>query len=368
MMIRIGSYEDEGGLTLVGKNIQAIKTRLWEGLPPLSYTQWRAKELDKPENFGIACQYLSAVIATFEYLNAPSEMAKLRETFNRISVHLSDFGNTLNTLRSTQGKEPVRMVALWEEFMRTHYQVMTTRAHSWVLSHVNALRRPIIRKLRAHQPPSMTEVSPEQWELTDKLQLLGETCVSADWGIWMPMAGYIGCSLPTDILAIPELRSHDWDVRRKAHMLQARGMNMEKIFIHSMSHPRPRDEISNPEDLYRICITQMQTHNDLRTWMRGEPTALPMDQWILDALRLHELGKDDNLGFDVYRLTYSQTDEEWGKFVQKFEADAANWGDGIAGADQVRGLLKLRWLDGKELGIPEGDINAAKRYVIYPAH
>jgi hypothetical protein len=343
-MVRIGSYEDEDGLTLVQKNIQAMKLRLWEGLPPLSDTQWRAKELDKPENFGIAC----------------------------ISVHLSDFGNALNALRSTQGKEPVNMAALWEEFIRVHYQVMTTRAHSWVLSHVNALRRPILRNLRAHQPPSSTEVSPEQWELTDKLQLVGETGVSADWGIWMPMAGYIGNRLPTERFAIPELRSYNWDVRRRAHMLQARGMNMEKIFIYTRNNPltpRPRREISNPEDLYRLAITQIQTHGDLRRWMRGEPTPLPMDRWISDTLRLQELGNDDDqLRFDVYRLTYRQTDEEWRSFVQKFETDAANWGEGVAGADRVRGLLKLRWLDGKELGIPEGDINAAKRYVVCPAH
>lgn len=71
------------------------------------------------------------------------------------------------------------------------------------------------------------------------------------------------------------------------------------------------------------------------------------------------------LGFKIYRLSYGQSDEQWAAFVRKLEADLADWGDGVAGAEDIRELLKVHWLDGKELGIAEGDIEAAKEYVPY---
>lgn len=63
----------------------------------------------------------------------------------------------------------------------------------------------------------------------------------------------------------------------------------------------------------------------------------------------------------IYRLTYNQTDEEWAEFLRRFEADLADWGEGIEGADQIRDRLELRWFDGKEIGIPEGDLDIAKK-------
>ena len=46
---------------------------------------------------------------------------------------------------------------------------------------------------------------------------------------------------------------------------------------------------------------------------------------------------------------------------QKFKKDIGEWGEGIRGAEKVKGQLKLHWIDGREVDIAEGDADAAKQ-------
>ena len=375
LMIRIGSFEDGDRLTLVGKNIHALKSRLWEGILPMSDTQWRLRELDKAENFAIATEHLSAVVAVFEYLNSPLVMGNLRETFNLMSKHLSDFDAALNAQRSSNGITPISTAALWEEFMFARYQVMTTRAHGWVISRIQTLREPILRELGEHQPPSTTEVSPKQWELTNKIHDLAEIEACADTAIMMPMEGYTGYSPPTEI-DTSGLKSAIWNVRRTAHRKNVALYTRIKISRDYLANLSTRTvsarDISHPDNLVATAKFQAEALKDLRTEMRGEPVPLPEEGWITRALKSKELKCEAEaareLGFDIYRLTYGSTDEEWTNFVQKVEEHVANWGEGVSGADNIKCLLKLRWHDGRELGIPEGDIEVAKKYVASTFH
>lgn len=364
IMIRIGSYEDGDRLTRVGKNIHALKSRLWEGILPISDTQWSAMELDKPENFDTAAQQLSAVVAVFEYLNSPAVMRNLRETFNLISKHLSEFDAALNAVRAAHGQGPISTSALWQEFMSTRYRVMTTQAHSWVIAHVNALREPIIREFEAHQPTSSGGISHEQLDLSNKIHVLAEITSCSDFGILMPMHGYIGYNPPAQ-MEISDLKSHIWDVRRKAHGEKVKIVTHTKIFEDIFSN---RSSASGTQNLARIARLQAKALEDVRVQTRGEPAQLPEEEWIARSLRYME-GQTDGesafeLGFDIYRLTYDQTDEQWAEFVQKIEAAVGDWGAGISGAEKIKGLLKLHWRDGKELGIVKGDIEAANKYVV----
>jgi hypothetical protein len=63
----------------------------------------------------------------------------------------------------------------------------------------------------------------------------------------------------------------------------------------------------------------------------------------------------------VYRLTYGQTETEWAAFVKKLDAHVSDWGKGQTGSSAIKPYLKLHWFNGKDLGIPEGDIDAAKK-------
>ena len=367
--------EDSDRLMLVGKNIHALKSRLWEGILPMSDTRWRLKELDKAENFGIAIEHLSAVVAVFEYLNSPVVMGNLRETFNLISKHLSDFDAAVNALRASNGTTPVSTAALWEEFMYARYQVMTTRAHDWVMSRILPFRELVLRELSEHQPPSETEFSDKQKELADKIHILAELEACANIGIMMPMEGYTGYSPPTGVLN-SDLRSPIFDVRRKAHAEQLKFRSRVLFFKDLCANLSTRPEIlhsaSNSVGMAKFAKFQARALDWLREEMRGESVRLPEENWITRTLRWKDLmgnkGVVPEFGFDVYRLTYGSTEGEWTDFVQKVEEYVSNWGEGVSGADKIRSLLKLRWRDGKELGIPEGDIEAAKKYVASAFH
>ena len=67
-------------------------------------------------------------------------------------------------------------------------------------------------------------------------------------------------------------------------------------------------------------------------------------------------------GFVAYRLWYGHSDEQWATFLRKFEADVGNWGAGVAGTEAVREKMEIRWVDGRDHGIAEGDVEGARKH------
>jgi hypothetical protein len=375
VMKRIGSEEDSSRLVLVEKSIQAMKSRLWEGIVPLSETRWRQKRLDEDENFDEACQHLSAAVSTFGYLNQPDVQHNLRETFNLIFAEFKTFEEALNASRSKEGKEPVVVAARWEEFIRASFHIMVTRAHNYVVGHVERLRASLIAQLRAHVPPSYDAYSIEEWVLTNKLRDLLELELIADYTIFMPMTGYTGHTPPE------EGPSHEI-VKRKAYWGPEVKRRSRKpyfnMFFDTIVRQHPdlggepdyqlpvRKGIADPEDIIETHMMQINALKEIQQEMRKDCTApQALEQWILDLKANVEAPEDpvDSWGFVIYRLTYSQTDEEWEEFVRKLQADVGDWGTEVVGADNVKDKATIVWKDGKELGIAEGDIDAAKKSV-----
>lgn len=61
------------------------------------------------------------------------------------------------------------------------------------------------------------------------------------------------------------------------------------------------------------------------------------------------------LSSPIYRRTHQQTDDESASFVQKLESHIGSWTDQ---SNELKPHLKLHWLDGTDLGIPDDDIQA----------
>jgi hypothetical protein len=373
--IRIGSHEDDARLVVVEKKIQALKSRLWEGISPMSDNQWRIKRLDEPENHGLACQYLSGVVDAFNYLSQPSVVANLRETYNLIYKELKDFEDAVNALKITQGKEPIKVVGLWKEYMEAFFKVMTTRAHGWIIDRVKKLRSPIVEAIKAHEPEDFDSYDSEQWKLTNKLHDLTELAARADYTILMPMDEYTGFSR---LLGATEGQSPDLEKRRKFYSDRLKLLSREKtfksIFQRNMSQEpgaevrRESRGLGDPIDIIETYTEQTDSQDELREEIRG-PFTIELgekspEQWIVN-LRSQVLEKEElqvkEWGFVIYRLTYSQTDEEWNAFKQRFEDDAADWGEGVDGAQLIRDMASLKWIDGREHGIAEGDFAAATK-------
>ncbi|KAL4862855.1 hypothetical protein BDV12DRAFT_202673 [Aspergillus spectabilis] len=370
IMMRIGSHEDDARLCIVGKNIHSFKSRLWEGLPPLSATRWAEKSLDQPENFDIACEYLTAAIAAFEYLGIPQVRSNLRDTFNLISGHLQEAEGALNARRIAQGqsRKPISLSALWEEYMRAKYEVMTAIAHSFVVLNAVELQIPIVQGISSIPLDDEAAMAPyiERWEkLTRIVQM-------ADLKIWLPMDGYYGYHAPAKTVA--GLHNSDLDALKQTYqeafqhmwykLLEARIKEQEKKGVDKQSYTARCERFA----------ASVETQDRLRAAIRGSPACpVPRQPWIQEILRRQkenlentpEGGNRHVFELAVYRTAhYKSSDEHWADIRGKFEAHLSTWGDGVQGSEEVKPLLKLHWFDAKELGLDLGveHTDAAKRH------
>ncbi|KAL2807844.1 hypothetical protein BJX63DRAFT_57568 [Aspergillus granulosus] len=357
----VSSLGDSDRLCLVGKNIHAIKNRAWAGIIPLSDQQWKAKELDKLENFDIAMQHISAVITAFEYLNTPKVMENMRDTFNRISVHWGEFDQIIHA--QGEDRRGVSVRKLWTEFISAHFQVMTERAHRWVLVHANALRSPLHQQLLAHRPANPDQYDRVQWWITDRLHILTEIVACADYTVLIPMDGYYGYT-PTPVPSgiPPRLRSTELVERcyaYKAHLKQlCRTARVERHIERMQRGETGREGTAEPMSIARTGLLQIECQNRVRREVRGEPIEpIPREPWIVQELRRREQQDSDKkgCGFVIYRLTYGQSDADWAVFKRKLDVHMSEWGRGQTGSSALKPHLKLLWRDGKELGIAEGD-------------
>ncbi|KAJ5539517.1 hypothetical protein N7513_007849 [Penicillium frequentans] len=370
---RIGSEEDSTRLCLVGKNIHSLKSRLWEGIIPLSDTRWKEKQLDELGNFEYACHHITAVVAVFEYLNTPIVRKYLRDTYNLIYDHWVSADTLLNADRDRDGLPRISLAKLWTLYMATHFKVMTQRAHAWVTAHVEGLRAPQLQGLLDHHvPPGVTAPDRLQWRFMDNLHVLLETGVKADSLIMIPMVGYKGYAelYPERIsaaAALGELGVSNAERRGRAYAARMKARSHQIVY----DNMRPwncdgRGQQGPSGERYRrLALEQIQAQNEVRELMRGAARPLPKEPWISSCLASEENGDTDkkiDFGLTVYRLTYGQSEAEWTEFVQKLEAHIFNWGDGQMGSHLLKPRLKLCWVDGKEHDIAEGDVEAAKRH------
>lgn len=61
---------------------------------------------------------------------------------------------------------------------------------------------------------------------------------------------------------------------------------------------------------------------------------------------------------------HTPSKEEWEAFKSKLFGDFTRSGE-VEGFDEVKGNMDLQWIDGKEVGLPHDDVEAAKRQVSY---
>lgn len=87
------------------------------------------------------------------------------------------------------------------------------------------------------------------------------------------------------------------------------------------------------------------------------PPEIQMEKWVRDQTD----SKVVRFGFVVYRLSYSESNEEWAEFLVKFKEGLHSGWEGVVGAEEIKSKAQLGLIDGRGLGIPEGDLAAARR-------
>ncbi|KAJ9416839.1 hypothetical protein FOXG_13011 [Fusarium oxysporum f. sp. lycopersici 4287] len=376
--IRIGSYEDSSRLWPIAKELHAMKSRLWEGVPPISERRWQELGLDHPDRFPEACSYFVAVINVFIYLNTKRTKAALRKTYNLIWDHLKVFEQAINAKRKAEVDdgvyEYVSVTGLWYEFIRAQYDSICENAHHWIIEHIDRIRESIVQELALHQPDHPDHYSDKQWELTNKLHDLAENTSQADYTIMMPTDGYKGDSLPVkedDRLTEAHgggfrTETISWSAnlawRASDYTKRVRYLDRKEMYSHfeheDFRQLRSSVGVTDPACMVISAISQIDAQAMAREELRGLPNHPDFVPWIEYARRK----SNKRLGFVAYRLCHGYSPEKWDLFKAKLEADISDWGRGTVGINDIRKACKIQWIDGKEKDILDDDIDAAKKH------
>lgn len=378
VMGHIGSDADGGRMHVVSHPLYAAKSRVWEGIVPLSARRWAERGLDERENFGQACQVLSAVVRVFHYLNHDQVRRDLRVTYNLIEGRLRVFEKALNQVRAAKGAGEVNVAELWEEFVRDHYGVVVDRAHGWVIERVERLRGPVLEALGRHQPGNegtVDSLDGEQWALTNMVHDLAEIASHADRAIFLPMDGYNGHARHADKLPRAEHATAkeqatgmhpisftpDPEARGERYAARVKALTRKVIFDEMMEFAMLKAAGRAAErepDLVYTSKAQIRAREMAARELRGEPPVWDgKESWVTRFELLAE--HDPTWGFVVYRVT-GEEDAAWEEFRTKFESDVANWGEGMQGVKAIKEMPVLHWVDAREHGLT-GDVEGLKK-------
>jgi len=115
-----------------------------------------------------------------------------------------------------------------------------------------------------------------------------------------------------------------------------------------------------PEFMEAFCfIGDREAGHKRLQYLIDQPPELKMENWVRD------LSEDEVelFGFVIYRLSYTETDEEWEAFRTKMEEGLDSVWDGIIGSDKIKSKAVLQWVDGRDAdSIPEGNLEAARKH------
>lgn len=356
-MINIGSFEDSARLTTITKELEAMKGRIWEGVMPLSERRWAELELDSPEIFSHACQYLCAVIDVFHYLNNPKVKADLRETYNRIWQHFDKFDKAFQSIESKASTSDISIAALWHEYIKDHYEFISTRAHRWVVEHIDRLRAPILAQQTNDELIDNSGVRNEQqFALADKIHDLYENGAQADSAIFLPMDGYKGEALPAqdDVKADMSNPCRDQPISFTANRMARKVDYYGRLKYLSRLETWTVDKGDvRPSAIAR---SQIRAQMQARAELRGDQAPSEVQElWIQYANRFLSEVKKVPMGFVGYRTYYGCSDDEWEQFKTKFSQDAENWGSELNDIDIIRAISTVEWKDIKDLVPSDSD-------------
>lgn len=119
----------------------------------------------------------------------------------------------------------------------------------------------------------------------------------------------------------------------------------------SQNNPMPRfmkpvTRVTNREFAHKKCQPEFEN-----------PLALKTESWIRDV-------SDDNaatFGFVIYRISYTQSNEQWIKFLGLLEEGLNSSWEGYVDVESAKKKATLEWVDGREYNMAEGDLNAVRK-------
>jgi hypothetical protein len=143
--------------------------------------------------------------------------------------------------------------------------------------------------------------------------------------------------------------------------LEEQRMNHMKSAFNAVLNQRVRDRragLPTPDFLEALSMVIDREFAHKHTQPEIEnPPKFGMEPWV------KSLGSETmypKFGFLIYRLSYSENDEEWSAMKHMVTKWIENGWEGVVGSESVKNKVVLRWMDGRKVKIEEGDLEGAR--------
>ncbi|KAK4441975.1 hypothetical protein QBC34DRAFT_314059 [Podospora aff. communis PSN243] len=387
----------------IDPELNFCKQRIWSGTPPICARRWAEKCLDAPENLDLAVEYILRT-CDMVHFSMPTPARKLRAAYNRAHDVLSRFDAILDAhyaATATPRPSPVARVAdLWADYFFTHVQLITHRLHTWAFSHLEELTSSLLSRIQAAPTaPGASRVSPQQDALLSQFERLTRITQRIDMALLFPLVGlknalprWRGVTSPPIVNWGAYIRSHgatplegnypvDITQRDEVFFQRQARLVREELGSRQGTMQGGSGDGGNGEwqgsGVVASAMRVRNAHAKGRRELRGEGVGREVEEevWVRGLKRLLGRGVGEGRaeragarggyerwGFVAYRVWYGHSEEEWEMFVRRFEADVKNWGEGVAGVEGLKEKMEIRWLDGREHAIAEGDVAGVRKH------
>jgi hypothetical protein len=390
-----------------------LKARIWQGMAPVGRDRWLQKKMDDPANYRNLMELMTSIVTIFRWWNAESVQDSMRAGFNFMVDQHVEWAVPVNDLRVKKGvTEKLDLAAMWAEYFHARISVMLERTHQWLVDRVDEVQS----RAFAEYTDALKAAENDQEAIGiagkryyECIQNLSAMITKTDYTLNIPMAGYRGHKPSDDISDQPfEIRQETyhklaemepWPYLKKMLAAQESEAEIDKqlapkdideMLSHSKKTPPAAPRFQDSETLIEHYHEGRRNRDKIRAAFRGPPAPKTLSAQFMGSLQAMigaapkaeeywignlkmlmdfylENGRDRKThrwGFACYRLTYNQTDAEWVDFMRKLEADMHNpiGGEWIDGFDSISEMAGLEIRDGRNLGIAEGDVEAAKEH------
>ncbi|KAI4676973.1 uncharacterized protein J4E84_009273 [Alternaria hordeiaustralica] len=374
--------------------LRPLKAKLLLGMVPISGDRWVERKMDDPANYRNLFELINDLTKIFEWFNHEEVHTRTRDAFNWMVDRYVEFQKAANLRREQNDvEERLDLAGMWAEYWNDGMTNMSTRTHQWVVDRVDEVQA---RALEQYQEALKTagtdeaaigEAGKKYYECVQDLRGI---LTRLEYTIGVPMTGFKGYTATNAFTDLPVAqRKNTWsqimgsksfkhqlailEAEDKAAADQAANPPSlaEQMDIMGQltkpAHPRFRDT----ENLLGHYEEGKKNRDETRLALCGPPKPAAQEHWItILRERMDFYAKNprnlernpDAWGFVCYRLTYEQTDEEWATFQENFTKDVMRSGTWISGFDAIKSKAKIMFIDGREAGIAEGDIAAAKQH------
>ncbi|OZJ06593.1 hypothetical protein BZG36_00644 [Bifiguratus adelaidae] len=351
----------------VERSFKCVKSKIWLGIAPVSDARWCAKGLDEEANIEEALAILQQVVDVFDYLRKPEIQGQMRNVHNKIWAEIDIFQDACNAVRTTKG-EPApdfSLTKLWQEYVKYHFLFMQQQARGWMFKRLKILhgvwKSRLLATMQSGRQISETKttIRIEHYAMMILNKIL-DLYRDADLAIRLRTDGFVmshGIHKRMTKLDAPQKELNRIYSEIENQRMSGMTAFLQAVITERVAARHQRMPVPDFMEAPQMLVDREFGHKSIQPEIETPPP-LKTETWVRNLAEKQV----ERFGFVIYRLTCKESDEEWVEFLAKLESGLSSGWDGVLGAESIRGKEYLNWIDGKEIGIAEGDIAAARKH------